>query len=95
MKIKNGYNMMLLLVNLKFMVVLLLVVVFLKNTPIIPISTIPDNWHEYHYYGFDLNHYNDYETGVSTNIDYAIKETFAIQKQLEELIAQYVPSTGD
>lgn len=68
---------------------------FSKNTPIIPITAIPDNWHEYHYYGFDLNHYNNNETGVSTNIDYAIKETLAIQKQLEELIAQYVPSTGN
>ena len=48
---------------------------FSEPTPIIPISNIPDNWDEYHYYGFDLNHYGDDTTGISTNIDYAIKET--------------------
>lgn len=68
---------------------------FPKNTPIIPISNIPDNWREYHYYGFDLNHYDDYLNGVSTDFEYAVKETLSMQKQLEEFIVQYVPSTGD
>ena len=68
---------------------------FPKTTSIIPISNIPDNWHEYHYYGFDLTHFNDKINGISTNFKYAVKETLAMQNQLEELIAQYVPSTGD
>lgn len=68
---------------------------FFRTTPIIPISNIPDNWHEYHYYGFDLNHYNDDKSGISTNFEYAVKETLIMKKQLEEFIAQYVPSTGD
>ena len=66
-----------------------------RTTPIIPISDIPNNWHEYHYYGFDLNHYGDDVNGVSTNFEYAVKETLNMQKQIGELIAQYVPSTGD
>lgn len=66
-----------------------------KNTTIIPISNIPDNWHEYTYYGFDLNHYSDDVNCVSTDFKYAVKETIAMQKQIEELIAQYVTSTGD
>ena len=68
---------------------------FSELTPIIPITNIPDNWDEYHYYGFDLNHFDDDINGISTNFDYAVKETIDMQKQLEELIAQYVPSTGD
>ena len=68
---------------------------FPKNTSIIPISDIPNNWHEYHYYGFDLNHFDDDVSGISTNIEYAIKETLSMQKQIGELIAQCVPSTGD
>lgn len=68
---------------------------FDKHNPIIPISNIPDNWYEYTYYGFDLNHYNDNKSDISTNFEYAVKETLNIQKLLEELIAQYVPSTGD
>lgn len=68
---------------------------FSKDTPIIPISNIPDNWHEYHYYGFDLNQFGDYLNGVSTDFEYAVKETLSMQNQLEEFIIQYVPSTGD
>ena len=68
---------------------------FLKITPIIPISAIPDNWDEYHYYGFDLNHFGDDSNGIAENVEYAINETINMKKQLEELIARYVPSTGN
>lgn len=77
------------------MVVLLFVVVYLKKYPIIPISNIPDNWSDYHYYGFDLDHFGDDIDGISVDFDYAVKETLNMQKQIEELIAQYVPSTGN
>lgn len=66
-----------------------------RRTPIIPISDIPNNWYEYHYYGFDLNHLDDDVNGVSTDFEYAVRETLNMQKQLEQLIAKYVPSTGD
>jgi hypothetical protein len=66
-----------------------------KHYPIVPISNIPENWSDYHYYGFDLNHHMDVIKGISTDFDYAVKEALDMQKQLEELIAQYVPSTGD
>lgn len=68
---------------------------FGKNTLIIPISNIPDNWNNYHYYGFDLDHFGDDIDGISVDFDYAVKETLNMQKQMEELIAQYVPSTGN
>lgn len=68
---------------------------FDKDNHLTPISNIPDNWYEYHYYGFDLNHYNDDIMGISTDFEYAVKETLNMQKQLEEMISRYVPSTGD
>lgn len=68
---------------------------FSKKTSIIPISNMPNDWYKYHYYGFDLDHYGDDASGISTNFEYAVKETLRMKKQLEEFIAQYVPSTGD
>lgn len=68
---------------------------FNKNYSIIPIGNIPYNWYDYTYYGFDLNHFGDDINGISTNFDCAVQETLGIQKQLEELIVQYAPSTGD
>lgn len=63
------------------------------NTPIIPISDIPADWHTYHYYGFDLNHYDD--KPIATNFEYAKQEVLNMKKQMEELIAHLSPSTGD
>ena len=57
-----------------------------KDTPIIPLTDIPNDWHTYHIYGFDLNHYNDNEKGISTNFDYAKNETLSMKQQMEELI---------
>ena len=60
--------------------------VFPKETPIIPLTDIPKDWNTYHIYGFDLNHWNDNETGISTNFDYAKNEALSMKKQMEELI---------
>ena len=66
-----------------------------KTTPIIPISAIPENWADYTYYGFDLNHYGDDINGIAKSYEYAKNETIDMQKQLEALIERYSPSTGD
>ena len=68
---------------------------FYEPTPIIPITNIPENWTDYLYYGFDLNHYMDVINGIDKNIEYAKTEVLSMQKQLEGMIAQYVPSTGN
>ena len=59
---------------------------FQKETPIIPLTDIPEDWHTYHFYGFDLNHYNDNENGISTDFDYAKNEALSMKQQMEELI---------
>ena len=59
---------------------------FQKETPIIPLTDIPEDWHTYHVYGFDLSHYDDNETGISTNFDYAKNEALSMKQQMEELI---------
>lgn len=63
------------------------------DTPIIPISDIPIDWYTYHYYGFDLNHCND--EIIATNFEYAKQEVINMKKQMEELIAELSPSTGN
>lgn len=63
------------------------------DTPIIPISDIPIDWYTYHYYGFDLNHCND--KPIAMNFEYAKQEVLSMKKQMEELIAELSPSTGD
>ena len=63
------------------------------DTPIIPISDIPADWHTYHYYGFDLNHCDD--ESIATNFEYAKQEVLNMKKQMEELIAELSFSTGD
>lgn len=68
---------------------------FSRKESIIPISNIPTNWNEYHYYGFDLNHFGDDVNGVSTDFEYVVRETINMQNQIEGLIVRYVPSTGD
>lgn len=60
--------------------------VFPQETSIIPLTDIPEDWHTYHIYGFDLNHYDDNETGISTNFDYAKNEALSMKQQMEELI---------
>ena len=60
--------------------------VFPQETPIIPLTDIPEDWHTYHIYGFDLNHYDDNKTGISTNFDYAKNEALSMKQQMEELI---------
>ena len=62
------------------------------NTSIIPISDILADWHTYHYYGFDLNHYND--ELIAMNFEYAKQEVLNMKKQIEELIVQLDSSTG-
>ena len=57
-----------------------------KETPIIPLTDIPEDWYTYHIYGFDLNHINDEENGISTNFDYAKEQALSMKKQMEELI---------
>ena len=60
--------------------------VFPQETPIIPLTDIPEDWYTYHIYGFDLNHINDEENGISTNFDYAKEQALSMKKQMEELI---------
>ena len=60
--------------------------VFPQETSIIPLTDIPEDWHTYHVYGFDLNHNDDNETGISTNFDYAKNEALSMKQQIEELI---------
>lgn len=62
------------------------------NTPIIPLTDIPADWHTYHYYGFDVNHYDD--EPIATDFEYAKQEALNMKKQMEELIATISPSTG-
>lgn len=56
---------------------------FKEDVDIIPLTSIPENWHEYFIYGFDLNHCYDEETGVSKDFEYAKKETLSLLDQLE------------
>lgn len=62
------------------------------NTPIIPLTDIPADWHTYHYYGFDVNHCDD--EPIATDFEYAKQEALNMKKQMEELIATISPSTG-
>lgn len=62
------------------------------NTPIIPLTDIPADWYTYHYYGFDVNHYDD--KLIATNFEYAKSEALNMKEQMEELIAAVSPSTG-
>lgn len=62
------------------------------NTPIIPLTDIPADWHTYHYYGFDVNHCDD--EPITTDFEYAKSEALSMKKQMEELIAAVSPSTG-
>ena len=63
------------------------------DTPIIPISDIPADWYTYHYYGFDLNHCDD--KPIAMNFEYAKQEVLRMKIQMEELIAELSPSTGN
>ena len=56
---------------------------FREDVDIIPLTSIPENWYEHFIYGFDLNHYDDEETGVSKDFEYAKKETLSLLDQLE------------
>ena len=60
--------------------------VFPQETLIIPLTDIPEDWHTYHIYGFDLDHNDDKKTGISTNFDYAKNEALSMKQQMEELI---------
>lgn len=68
---------------------------FNQGYEIIPLTAIPENWYDYFCYGFDLNHHLDKESNISTNFEYAKKECLNLQKQIEELLDKYLPSTGD
>ena len=61
---------------------------------IIPLTDIPQDWFTYHIYGFDLFNYDDIESGLSTNIEYAILETLNMRVQIKALIDKMLPSTG-
>lgn len=61
---------------------------------IIPLTDVPKNWFTYHIYGFDMFHHDDIESGLSTNIEYAILETLSMKVQIEALIDKISPSTG-
>lgn len=56
---------------------------FDKNVEIIPLTAIPENWHEHFIYGFDLNHYGDEETGTSKDFRFAKEQTLSLLNQLE------------
>lgn len=68
---------------------------FNENTPIIPLTNIPVNWYNYHIYGFDLNHHGDETNKISMNFDYAKKQALSMKEQMESLIKQLSPSTGN
>lgn len=53
---------------------------------IIPVTAIPVDYLDYHYYGFDLNHSNNNETGISVDFNYCLKQTRQLKKQLDDLI---------
>lgn len=62
---------------------------------IIPLTDIPQDWFTYHIYGFDLFHHTDIESGLSTNIEYAILETLNMRVQIKALIDKMSSSTGE
>lgn len=68
---------------------------FHNKMEIIPLTAIPENWYDHFGYGFDLNHAYDKELNISTNFEYAKMECLNLQKQLEELLDKYSPSTGN
>lgn len=57
-----------------------------KKISIIPITAIPIDYLDYYYYGFDLNHSNDNETGKSVDFNYALQQTKLLKKQIDDLI---------
>lgn len=68
---------------------------FKENTSILPLTDIPIDWYKYHAYGFDLNHSRDNVEGISMNFDYAKEQALSMKEQMERLIEQLSPSTGD
>lgn len=64
-----------------------------ENISIIPLTDIPADWHTYHCYGFDLNHYNDED--IAMDFEYAKQEALSMKKQIEELIGTSSSSTGE
>lgn len=66
---------------------------FREYDSIIPLTEIPEDWYKYHCYGFDLNHLDD--DNIKMNFYYAKQEALNMKKQMEELIANLSPSTGN
>ena len=46
-------------------------------TSIIPLTEIPQNWHQYRCIGFDLAHYNDIQNNINTDWNEALDSTIA------------------
>lgn len=61
-----------------------------KKISIIPVTTIPVDYLDYRYYGFDLNHSNDNETGKSVDFNYALQQTKSLKKQIDDLIKKHL-----
>lgn len=55
-------------------------------TPIIPLTEIPQNWHQYRCIGFDLAHDDDIQNNVNTDYNFCVSETFHLKEQIENLI---------
>lgn len=55
-------------------------------TPIIPLTEIPQNWHQYRCIGFDLAHGDDIQNNVNTDYNFCVSETFYLKEQIENLI---------
>lgn len=55
-------------------------------TPIIPLTEIPQNWHQYRCIGFDLAHGDDIQNNVNTDYNFCVSETFHLKEQIENLI---------
>lgn len=56
------------------------------TTSIIPLTEIPQNWHQYRCIGFDLAHSNDIQNNINTDYNFCISETFRLKEQIENLI---------
>lgn len=62
--------------------------IFILNatTSIIPLTEIPQNWHQYRCIGFDLAHSNDIQNNINTDYNFCVSETFRLKEQIENLI---------
>lgn len=43
-------------------------------TSIIPLTEIPQNWHQYRCIGFDLAHYNDIQNNINTDYNFIVMQ---------------------